>query len=107
MSENDDPSPMVTVLKKEDDDDPLAWASESFAMESDSVLAAGTAAAGGQSENEDDTNETDDDIGQMFDEPSSPIAADERSDAAERSASPLHFANCLNSDVFNCISVSL
>ena len=109
MSENDDPSPMVTVLKKEDDDDPLAWAaSESFAMESDSVLAAGTAAAGGQSDDEvDDTNETDDDIGQMFDEPSSPIAAGEPSDAAERSASLLSLANCLNSDVFSCLSVSL
>ena len=47
------PPTVIPLVKQEEGDDPLAWANDSsFAMESVNVIAAGTAAAEGEDEND-------------------------------------------------------
>ena len=51
------PPTVVPLVKEENaDEDPLSWATESFAMESVNVIAAGTAAAEGDGDDDESTS---------------------------------------------------
>ena len=51
------PPTVIPLVKEENaDEDPLSWATESFAMESVNVIAAGTAAAEGDGDDDEATS---------------------------------------------------